>query len=362
MEQLCAIFPVVSEIILNNLDDQSLTNLKVASKDLNYFLDKEKCIPLRKITNCFRDVDFCSESWNKAVKRTDVDNVKKLAAAVEEFFKASDFSVTFEVLSPLEIAAHHGCLTFFKNIAQKIKKINILQNKVGPKHLLFIACKQGNLEMVKYLLSDCKFNVECKDKLNYNSDQTKYLVSPVWCAAASGKLEVVKYLIEFGANVNSESDTGSTPIRSACFFSHLEIVKFLVKNGGDIHRPNQDGVTCLINSVQSVAVCEYLLQSGANVNAQDQSDMSALHYAVMEKELETTKLLLRYGADPFIEDEWGTDALKFACQFRASEIFNWLVDHVPYTPERVEKGKKLLKMLIMWDIRESLALSNSPCP
>ena len=49
MERLCAIFPVVSGIILNNLDDQSWTNLKVASKDLNYLLDKEKCIPLRKI-------------------------------------------------------------------------------------------------------------------------------------------------------------------------------------------------------------------------------------------------------------------------------------------------------------------------
>ena len=149
MEQLCAIFPVVNGIILNNLDDQSLTNLKVASKDLNYLLDKEKCIPLRKIKKHIRDVDFCSESWNKAVKSTHVDNVKILATAVEEFFKASDFLVTFDVLSPLEIAAHHGSLTFFKYIAQKIEKTSILPYTVGYQHLLFIACKQGNLEIVK---------------------------------------------------------------------------------------------------------------------------------------------------------------------------------------------------------------------
>ena len=228
MEQLCTIFPSVSEIILNNLDDQSLKNLNVASKDLNYLLDKEKCIPLRKIKNHIRDVDFCSESWNTAVKRTHVDNVKILATAVEEFFKASDFSVTFDVLSPLEIAAHHGCLIFFKNIAQKIEKTSILPYTVGCQHLLFIACKQGNLEIVKYLLSDCKFNVECKNKLKNNAEQIEHLVSLVWCAAVSGKLEVVKYLIEFGANVNSESDTGSTPIRSACLESNLDIIKFLV--------------------------------------------------------------------------------------------------------------------------------------
>ena len=247
MEQLCGIFPVVSGIILNNLDDQSLTNLKVVSKDLNYLLDKEKCIPLRKIKNNIRDVDYCSESWNKAIKRTHIDNVKILATAVEEFFRASDFSVIFDVLSPLEIAAHHGCLIFFKNIAQKIEKTSILPYTLGGQHLLFIACKQGNLEIVKYLLSDCKFNVEYKNKLKNNTEQIEHLVSPVWCAAVSGKLEVLKYLIKFGANVNSESDTGSTPLRSACLDSNLEIIKFLVQNGGDIQKPNQVGGTCLIN-------------------------------------------------------------------------------------------------------------------
>ena len=75
MEHLCTIFPVDSAIILNNLDDQNVTNLKVASKDLNYFLDKEKYIPMRK--KQIRDVNFCSESWIKAVKRTQVDNFKK---------------------------------------------------------------------------------------------------------------------------------------------------------------------------------------------------------------------------------------------------------------------------------------------
>ena len=170
MEQLCATFPVVSGIILNNLDDQSLTNLKVASKDLKYLLDKEKCIPLRKIKNNIRDIDFCSESWNKAVKRTHVENVKILATAVEEFFKASDFSVTFDILSPLEIAAHHGCLTFFKKITQQNEKTSILDYD-GYQHLLFIAIKQGNLKIVKYLLSDCQFNVECKNKLKSNAEQ-----------------------------------------------------------------------------------------------------------------------------------------------------------------------------------------------
>jgi ankyrin repeat protein len=93
--------------------------------------------------------------------------------------------------------------------------------------------------------------------------------------------------------VNSVSDTGSTPVRSACFMTHLDIVKLLVAYRADIQRPNYNGGTCLINSVQSGELCEFLLQNGANVNAQDIQNKTALHYAIQEHRFETTKLLLQ---------------------------------------------------------------------
>ena len=92
------------------------------------------------------------------------------------------------------------------------------------------------------------------------------------------------------------SDTGSTPVRSACFMTHLDIVTYLVENGADILKPNYNGGTCLINSVQSVPLCEFLLKHGANVNAQDIQFKTALHYAIQEHRFETTKLLLEHGA------------------------------------------------------------------
>ena len=80
---------------------------------------------------------------------------------------------------------------------------------------------------------------------------------------------MVEVLAKYGADVNSVSDTGSTPVRSACFMTHLEIVRLLVAQNADIQRPNHNGGTCLINSVQSVELCEFLLENGADVNAQD---------------------------------------------------------------------------------------------
>lgn len=59
------------------------------------------------------------------------------------------------------------------------------------------------------------------------------------------------------------------------------------------------GGTCLINSVQSAPLCEYLLAHGANVNAQDIQLKTALHYAIQEHRFDTTKLLVRFDACSF---------------------------------------------------------------
>ena len=207
---------------------------------------------------------------------------------------------------------------------------------------LFIACKRGNVEIVEYLVSVCKAKVEVRGQYEVQDDRTVHTVTPLWCAAVAGKLKVVEVLVKYGADVNSVSDTGSTPVRSACFMTHLDIVRLLVENHADIQRPNYNGGTCLINSVQSVELCEFLLKNGAFVNAQDVQNKTALHYAIQEHRFETTKLLLRYGADPFLESRYKDDALQTACLKGAAEIFKYLVDHVPYTPERVASAFELL--------------------
>ena len=48
-------------------------------------------------------------------------------------------------------------------------------------------------------------------------------MTPLWCAAVANKLEVVKFLAEWGANINATSDSQSTPVRSACFMTNIEV-------------------------------------------------------------------------------------------------------------------------------------------
>ena len=153
-------------------------------------------------------------------------------------------------------------------------------------------------------------------------------MTPLWCASVANKLEVVKTLIKHNADVNASSDTKSTPVRSACYMTNIDVVKLLVENGADIHKPNINGGTCLINSVQSVDLCQYLIQKGTNVNAQDNSGNLALHYAIREGRFQTVKLLLKHGSLPYVKNDFGDDAIQTASLRGYSDILDYLISKV----------------------------------
>jgi len=220
---------------------------------------------------------------------------------------------------------------------------------------LFIACKKGNVEIVEYLISVCQADLEQRGQYEVSDDSSRsvHTVTPLWCAAVAGKYSVVDVLVRYGADVNSMSDTGSTPVRSACYMTHLDIVRLLVTHKADIQKPNFNGGTCLINSVQSVELCEFLLKHGANVNAQDIQCKTALHYAIQEHRFETTKLLLKFGADPFLESRYADDALQTACLKGAAEIFQFLIDSLPYSAERIASSFELLGSTLLDEHHDS---------
>lgn len=207
---------------------------------------------------------------------------------------------------------------------------------------LFVACKKGNSDIVEYLITMCGADLEQRGVYEVTDDRSIHFVTPLWCAAVAGKLAVVKQLIDYGADVNSVSDSGSTPVRSACFMSHREVVMYLVNHGADILKPNYNGGTCLINSVQSVSLCRFLLRRGADVNAQDVQLKTALHYAIQEHRFDTTRLLLEQSANPFLRSRYGDDALQTACLKGAAQIYEYLVSTVEYSATRRAEADELM--------------------
>ena len=87
MEDLGRRFPLISEIILNNVDDKSLTNFRKASRDNSNFLDNERFYWIRNIKRYSANFEEFQESWKKVINKTPVDFLKNLAIDVHSFFQ-----------------------------------------------------------------------------------------------------------------------------------------------------------------------------------------------------------------------------------------------------------------------------------
>ena len=59
--------------------------------------------------------------------------------------------------------------------------------------------------------------------LNFRYSNLKSTSTSLWVAAVANHLPVVKLLVRLGANMNAQSDSGSTAVRSACFMTNVEV-------------------------------------------------------------------------------------------------------------------------------------------
>ncbi|MEE0132727.1 MAG: ankyrin repeat domain-containing protein [Treponema sp.] len=80
-----------------------------------------------------------------------------------------------------------------------------------------------------------------------------------------------------------------------------EIVKQLLECGADVNEKDEEGLTALMfatshNATKSV---ELLLNAGAKINTRDIDGFTPLMYGIINGSLESVELLLKAGANPF---------------------------------------------------------------
>lgn len=107
-------------------------------------------------------------------------------------------------------------------------------------------------------------------------------------------LEVTGLLLDRGANPNkTEEKAFMTPLMRAAFEGNMEIVKTLVEAGADVNATNFLGETALMKAVNydSADVVEYLLSKGANPNLQDNQGKTASDLAMDYGSQQTSNIL-----------------------------------------------------------------------
>ncbi|MBN1799180.1 MAG: ankyrin repeat domain-containing protein, partial [Spirochaetales bacterium] len=140
--------------------------------------------------------------------------------------------------------------------------------------------------------------------VNAKSDTNR---TALFLASGNGHTEVVKLLIETGADVNiADTVLESTAIHVAANMGYLEIVGLLIKNGADIDPVDKDGKTPLmLASLKGFhEIVRLLAEHGANTNHTDVQGYTSIMWAAFHSHTDTIVCLIELNADLNCVNVW----------------------------------------------------------
>jgi len=143
--------------------------------------------------------------------------------------------------------------------------------------------------------------------------------------AGKGDLNKVKAEIDSGKDVNSKDIAGQTALIYASENGRLEVVKYLVENGADVNaksgRHGRGTALIYASAANRIIVMEYLLEHGADINATSPGfNETALIWAAAQGHVKAVNLLLNKKADTKIKNKKGKTALDFAKELNRKDI------------------------------------------
>jgi ankyrin repeat protein len=133
--------------------------------------------------------------------------------------------------------------------------------------------------------------------------------TPLHLAACVGNVDIMKILLQYGAEVNTKDGTNrATPLHCAASKGHLSSLKMLIRHGADVNA-GLNNKSPLHYAVQSAAVdcVKELLDNNAIPNTPQVYSETPLHVAAALGASEIVALLLSHGAA--VNVQYGTDKL-----------------------------------------------------
>lgn len=230
------------------------------------------------------------------------------------------------------------------------KKYNKIDYKVhfDPSVMLLEAAARNDVKEVHRLLL-----------LNVNPDSTNEdgLTALHQCCIDDNE-ELMKLLLEFGADINAEDSEKWTPLHAAATCGHLNLARYLINKGANLLAVNGDGnmpydiceddkTLDLIESemakqgvtqqliddtrasteMKMLQDLQWLVEEDGDLDFQDEQGATYLHIAAANGYISVAEFLLDNGANPNICDNDSWHPVHSAACWGHPEILDMLVQH-----------------------------------
>ena len=201
---------------------------------------------------------------------------------------------------------------------------------VSPDAEIFKSARAGLIVNVKRLLSLRKASA---------NDTTVFGTTLLHSASKSGNMELVRLLIQEGADVNSQDEDGESPLHGAMARSdNYNVARTLIENGADLSSTAVDGKTPLHNIFNNTISHVLMRDDWLENMLPDSEAMSITHFLAWSSK--STPEIFQRGhlyddADLLSADSLGRTCLHFAASRGNLGLLSYLVRRV--SSEDVEK-------------------------
>ncbi len=162
-------------------------------------------------------------------------------------------------------------------------------------------------------------------------------------AAQRGDVTAVATLLGRGADPNETGDDdGTTALIAAAFLGHVDVVRLLVERGAEIDRPNAHGSRALGAAARNAKgrVIAHLLKAGASLTAEAESGATAFMDAAIGPP-HVVRVFLEHGVDVNAVSSKGYTALHCAARndLYGPEVIRLLLDAGADPSRRDARGR-----------------------
>lgn len=158
---------------------------------------------------------------------------------------------------------------------------------------------------------------------------------PIHTSVVENQIEKLKKYLKDGEYIDVLGKYDCTPLHYACREGNLEIVEFLIKYGADINKKNRYAtyypiIDALTSSREKelFPIIILLIDAGADINSIDSFGNTVLHYAVEQENIDLVELFLKLGCDVNQTLRHDRDTiLHYACFQKNREIISKLIEN-----------------------------------
>lgn len=149
--------------------------------------------------------------------------------------------------------------------------------------------------------------------------------TPFLLAVNHQSIQVIEKWIEYGADVNVQTNLGSSCLFEAIYANSGEKVDLLLKRGAELNLTNVKGGS-LLHWGDNMDILKSLLETKADclINSKDSNGLSPLHHWVFSDRTEVVGILLQFGADVNTRDDFGSTPLHFAAWHCSRDVLEFL--------------------------------------